>query len=65
MPGVARKGLDMPGLQKLACLVREEFASRFGSRPDLVAAAPGRINVIGEHTDYVDHMRSGALGTSP
>ena len=24
----------------------------FGSEPDVVAAAPGRINLIGEHTDY-------------
>ncbi|TYP85980.1 galactokinase [Blastococcus xanthinilyticus] len=30
----------------------EAFAARFGSRPDGVWAAPGRVNVIGEHTDY-------------
>lgn len=29
-----------------------EFAERFGSRPDGVWRAPGRVNVIGEHTDY-------------
>lgn len=28
------------------------FASRFGAAPRWVAAAPGRINLIGEHTDY-------------
>jgi galactokinase len=28
------------------------FQSRFNSRPDVVAVAPGRINLIGEHTDY-------------
>ncbi|MFL6094239.1 MAG: galactokinase family protein, partial [Blastococcus sp.] len=28
------------------------FAQRFGSDPQGVWAAPGRVNVIGEHTDY-------------
>ena len=28
------------------------FADRFGRQPDGVWAAPGRVNVIGEHTDY-------------
>lgn len=28
------------------------FVARFGERPDGVWAAPGRVNVIGEHTDY-------------
>lgn len=31
-----------------------EFASRFGAPPDFVARAPGRVNLIGEHTDYND-----------
>jgi galactokinase len=30
------------------------FAERFGSEPAGVWAAPGRVNVIGEHTDYND-----------
>ena len=30
------------------------FQSLFGSEPDVVAAAPGRINLIGEHIDYSD-----------
>jgi galactokinase len=30
------------------------FAERFGGEPDGVWAAPGRVNVIGEHTDYND-----------
>ncbi len=29
-----------------------EFRRRFGRRPDLAARAPGRVNLIGEHTDY-------------
>jgi galactokinase len=30
------------------------FAERFGAAPEGVWAAPGRVNVIGEHTDYND-----------
>jgi galactokinase len=33
-----------------ACL--EAFTHRFGSRPPLLARAPGRVNLVGEHTDY-------------
>jgi galactokinase len=32
----------------------DAFADRFGTAPEGVWAAPGRINVIGEHTDYND-----------
>ena len=30
------------------------FANRFGHMPTLAAMAPGRVNLIGEHTDYND-----------
>ena len=30
----------------------ESFLARFGSTPDGVWSAPGRVNLIGEHTDY-------------
>ena len=30
------------------------FKEVFGSDPDVVAAAPGRVNLIGEHVDYSD-----------
>ena len=29
-----------------------EFAQRFGRPPELAARAPGRVNLLGEHTDY-------------
>jgi galactokinase len=29
-----------------------QFESRFGARPGFLARAPGRVNLIGEHTDY-------------
>jgi galactokinase len=32
----------------------EAFERRFGRRPTHAAAAPGRVNLIGEHTDYND-----------
>lgn len=34
--------------------IAEKFLNTFGHEPDLVAAAPGRVNLIGEHIDYSD-----------
>ncbi len=34
--------------------VTEEFTQRFGSAPGAIVRAPGRVNLIGEHTDYND-----------
>lgn len=34
--------------------VVREFEHRFGATPPLVARAPGRVNLIGDHTDYND-----------
>ncbi|MFK4147956.1 galactokinase [Streptomyces sp. NPDC004065] len=34
--------------------VRDGFAGLYGAEPDGVWAAPGRVNLIGEHTDYND-----------
>ncbi|TWT68999.1 galactokinase [Crateriforma conspicua] len=33
---------------------RDEFESRFGRPATIVVAAPGRVNLIGEHIDYND-----------
>jgi galactokinase len=30
----------------------DAYRAQFGTRPDLVTSAPGRVNLIGEHTDY-------------
>ncbi|NCX35538.1 MAG: galactokinase [Actinobacteria bacterium] len=34
--------------------IRELFSETFGLAPDLLSAAPGRVNLIGEHVDYND-----------
>ncbi len=36
----------------LAATVEERYAALFGRAPEGVARAPGRVNLIGEHTDY-------------
>jgi galactokinase len=38
--------------QQAAKSAQAAFAARFGAEPAGVWAAPGRVNVIGEHTDY-------------
>src|SRR5919202_1463698 len=56
--------------EKAACA----YAERFGEEPALVASAPGRVNLIGEHTDYnggfvlpcaIDRRIAAAVGPSP
>jgi galactokinase len=43
--------MSLPSLpQKLV----NAFRQRFGADPALIARAPGRVNLIGEHTDYND-----------
>jgi galactokinase len=39
-------------LAKCANDAANEFAKTYGRQPRWIAAAPGRVNVIGEHTDY-------------
>jgi len=34
--------------------IRALFNAHYGQDPDLIALAPGRVNLIGEHTDYND-----------
>lgn len=32
--------------------LRSAFETRFNAKPEVIASAPGRVNIIGEHTDY-------------
>src|SRR5580704_831130 len=41
-------------LEELADYTAEQFSAAYGRPPRWIAAAPGRVNVIGEHTDYND-----------
>ena len=41
-------------LQELGRHTAQQFAQTYGRPPRWIAAAPGRVNVIGEHTDYND-----------
>ena len=41
-------------LKELSNFVSEQFVKTYGHPPKWIAAAPGRVNVIGEHTDYND-----------
>jgi len=44
-----RAPMDLPGAHDRAL---RAFRARFGAEPRWSAAAPGRVNIIGEHTDY-------------
>ena len=41
-------------LPALVSEAKDELQSRFGVSASIVAAAPGRVNLIGEHIDYCD-----------
>ncbi|MEO8288421.1 MAG: galactokinase [Chloroflexota bacterium] len=41
-----------PDEAQRAANIRESFREAFRSEADFVARAPGRVNIIGEHTDY-------------
>lgn len=44
--------LDTSSLSQLAERASLQFEQRFGRAPRAVVAAPGRVNLMGEHTDY-------------
>src|ERR1700691_957745 len=44
----------MTYLQKLAVDTSSLFSKTYGRPPRWIVAAPGRVNLIGEHTDYND-----------
>src|ERR1700693_712426 len=39
---------------ELTAHITAEFQKHYGRPPRWIVAAPGRVNVIGEHTDYND-----------
>jgi galactokinase len=39
-------------LREIEQKAAQAYRDRFDNKPELVASAPGRINLIGEHTDY-------------
>jgi galactokinase len=41
-------------MQHLIDATKSAFAKQYGSEPVWMVAAPGRVNLIGEHTDYND-----------
>jgi len=41
-------------LKELSDQAAQQFARIYGRQPTWIAAAPGRVNLIGEHTDYND-----------
>ncbi|MCA9260462.1 MAG: galactokinase [Planctomycetales bacterium] len=43
---------ESPSLEEQIADVRAAFEKHFGQSPQWTAAAPGRVNLIGEHTDY-------------
>ena len=43
-----------PALREGCLMIEQTFQQTFGSPPEVVVRAPGRVNLIGEHTDYND-----------
>lgn len=47
-----QEGFNAPSLEVQVAAVKQRYAREFGGPPQWIAAAPGRVNLIGEHTDY-------------
>lgn len=45
---------EIPKISDLVKCASEAFQNKFGYSPEVAACAPGRVNLIGEHTDYND-----------
>ena len=53
---MAGEGVDLsfPNVAELLQTAKNAFNKRFQCQPTHAACAPGRVNLIGEHTDYND-----------
>jgi galactokinase len=51
--GKAKMPEKIPLAERIAGL-QAEFQQAYGSPPEVIVRAPGRVNLIGEHTDYND-----------
>ena len=51
-PALRHRGTRYPEYHVAVVTDLPDFASLFGRRSETSAAAPGRVNLIGEHTDY-------------
>lgn len=43
-----------PDLNNLINRAKTHYVNEFGKEADIIVYAPGRVNLIGEHTDYND-----------
>jgi galactokinase len=50
---VLRNWLETSG-QGQVHVIEQAFQKAYGTKPEVVVRAPGRVNLIGEHTDYND-----------
>jgi len=49
------EGMEVSNREQLINQIRLEFNLQLGNEPDNIILTPGRINIIGEHTDYNNH----------
>ena len=43
---------DSSAIKNMKNEVREKFIARFGREPSCIGCAPGRLEILGNHTDY-------------
>jgi galactokinase len=44
--------MNVPDLAERTAQIQDSFQQQYGQAPSFVVRAPGRVNLIGEHTDY-------------
>ena len=50
--GQGEEAPELPTQETRLAALRQAFQEQFGSLPQVISRAPGRVNLIGEHTDY-------------